>query len=448
MNRTRRKLIWLGISIMASILTIVSSTYAFVVLNDEAKVSEIEFEIENQDGLLLSLDGVNYYQDISYEMIVEAIERYVQTTYASNSKLNYSDFNLTGVSMKNSQFVNPDKEIDRRKNVDRNITYKDYLGNKSYRVGFVTDKEILLDEASGDRNHKLVDAQMGSYVAFDVWCKVETNGISTEDLAKYNLYFSQRTSIKGEAQTVNLVNELTSFDYDKIENDKLAIDKYNANLKEDEKAKVFTLSKEHYMNYYTVFEDVYKLDEKTGEKVLDKNGNPIIQSKENTSITVNPANAMRIAVLQHLDVEVPEVKEDEDPIVLDGFDYTSLLVFEPTFGIQGDLGSSAIESSRGVAGKELTDPSLNAMYTYYNNTHPLSPFDKAASDSDQFDTIHSEDMYTTELGSFEYDTESGDYNVVKLTVMIYLDGWDADYFMGINATDLDIRLGFEIKEQE
>jgi hypothetical protein len=88
------------------------------------------------------------------------------------------------------------------------------------------------------------------------------------------------------------------------------------------------------------------------------------------------------------------------------------------------------------------------MYTYYNNTHPLSPFDKAASDSDQFDTIHSEDMYTTELGSFEYDTESGDYNVVKLTVMIYLDGWDADYFMGINATDLDIRLGFEIKEQE
>jgi hypothetical protein len=45
--------------------------------------------------------------------------------------------------MKNSQFVNPDKEIDRTKNVDRNITYKDYLGNKSYRVGFVTDKEIL-----------------------------------------------------------------------------------------------------------------------------------------------------------------------------------------------------------------------------------------------------------------------------------------------------------------
>lgn len=444
MNRIRRRLVLLGIAIMVSLITVVSTTYAFIILNDEAKVSEIDFEIENQDGLLLSLDGVNYYQDISYEMIVSAIEKYAQTTYNSTDVLEYSNFNLTGVSMKNSTYVNLNKGEDRTKNVDRDIKYIDYLKNESYRVGFVTDDEELVDEASEKRTHKLVDAPQGSYVAFDLWCKVETNGIPVEELLKYNLYFSQRTSIKGANQTVNLVNQLTSFDYDKIVKELAEIEEFNKNLQEGEQAKAFSLTDEHLKKYYTVFEDVYQLDPQTGEKVLDDDGNPIILAKENTSITVNPANAMRIAVLQHLDVETPEVEEGQEPIILDGFDKTSLLVFEPTFGILGDLGSSAIQSAIDN-GMPFNDPRINAMYTYYNNTHPLSPFESAAADSDQFNTIHGNEMYTTKLGAFEYDAKAQDYNVVKLTLMIYLDGWDADYFMGINATDLDIRLGLEIK---
>lgn len=424
MNRIRRKLVWLGITICSLLITLTSTTYAFIVLDREAKVSEVDFNIENQDGLLLSLDGKNFYQDLSYDMIIDAIERYQATVYGSKDNLEYSKFNLTGVTMMNST------DDDYKGLVDRNIEYTDYLENKSYRVKFATDLEVLDNEASAERHHELVPASKGSYVAFDLWCKVETNGIANENLLNYELYFSPRTQITGVTNTVNLVNQLTSLDHDKIAKEKELIAKENESLVEGQEAKSFVLSKEHYMSYYTVFEDQYQVDD-NGDFVL-VNGEKVLTAKKNTTIDVNPVNAMRIAVLQHLDVETQEAN---------GFDNTELFVFEPYEG----LGSSAIQSAIGVAGKELNDPNLNAMFTYYNNTHPLSPFGKAADDSDQFNTIHANEMYSTSLGSFV--SVEGEYNVVKLTVMIYLDGWDADYFMGINTNDLKVRLGFEIKEK-
>ena len=344
MNNIRRRLVLLGIAIMVSLITVVSSTYAFIILNDEAKVSEVDFEIENQDGLLLSLDGVNYYQDLSYQMIAKAIIEAQGGTYTEDDDNVLDNFNISGVQMATD-----------------GASVLRGTGTNGATVSFVKDVVDYTEVDTLEGAHSLVEATSYSYITFDLWCKVETNAMSEAELEKgYELYFSNRTALTGSVQTVSLVNSLTT---------------------------------------------------QTGE----------MQAGE--ELEVNPVNSMRIAVLD---------RETED-----------LLVFEPYEG----LGSSAVEG-----GSEANDPATNAMYTYYNNTHPLSPFASAAEANEQFETVVGLDALTaTKLGVFEYTANpdakdiNDNFNVVKLTVMIYMDGWDADYFMGINETNLQVKLGFEIK---
>lgn len=105
-----------------------------------------------------------------------------------------------------------------------------------------------------------------------------------------------------------------------------------------------------------------------------------------------------------------------------------------------DLGSSAIENGVGV-----NDPTKNAMYTYYNNIHPLHPFESAAEeDLEGFSNI--EDSYTENaIDAFTYSNDG--YNVIKLTVYIWLEGWDADYLATIPTSKINVNLEFELVKQ-
>lgn len=134
-------------------------------------------------------------------------------------------------------------------------------------------------------------------------------------------------------------------------------------------------------------------------------------------ITVNPADAMRLGVV----VEEPAGER-------------TMKVFEPNAG----LGSAAIEGRE----DQIYNKNLNAMYTYYNKTHPFSKFTEAALDGEGFDTARSFDEVS--LGRFTYAEEAGDYNTIKLTVCVWLEGWDADYFMGIPSGKVKVKLGFTI----
>ena len=131
-------------------------------------------------------------------------------------------------------------------------------------------------------------------------------------------------------------------------------------------------------------------------------------------ITVNPKNAMRVGVTY---VDNGENK---------------LNVYEPNEG----LGSSAIEGST----EATHNKNQNAMYTYYNNTHPLSAFTKAAEDGEGYKT--NRDFSLGECGTFMYSEQEKDYNVIRVTVYVWLEGWDADYFAGVPATNVRIKLGF------
>ena len=68
-----RKLI---MSIMTSILimiSIVTSTYAFIVVNKNVQVEDINFNIASQEGILISTDGINFSTGIGYDEIKKAI---------------------------------------------------------------------------------------------------------------------------------------------------------------------------------------------------------------------------------------------------------------------------------------------------------------------------------------------------------------------------------------
>lgn len=113
---------------------------------------------------------------------------------------------------------------------------------------------------------------------------------------------------------------------------------------------------------------------------------------------------------------------------------TSMIVYEPVN--EYNLGSAAIEGRT----DDLHNPSKNAMYTYYNNFFS-EKFTKAADDGEAFDT-HSRFNDGTSLGLFEgvVDTDlNGNkyykYNDVKLTLYLWLEGWDADYFYGITSSN-------------
>jgi hypothetical protein len=107
-----------------------------------------------------------------------------------------------------------------------------------------------------------------------------------------------------------------------------------------------------------------------------------------------------------------------------------------------DLGSSAIEGAEsGTKHDKLT----NAMYTYYNTINDHVPFEYGATDGNAYATQSS--FSNTVLGLFEADAD-GAYEDIKLTVSVYLEGWDADFFTGIpeEASIMNIYLSFVLKE--
>ncbi|MCR5112627.1 MAG: hypothetical protein K6A63_01680 [Acholeplasmatales bacterium] len=116
----------------------------------------------------------------------------------------------------------------------------------------------------------------------------------------------------------------------------------------------------------------------------------------------------------------------------------SFIVYEPVN--EYNLGSAAIEG----ATDDLHNPAKNAMYTYYNNFF-AEKFTEAAADGEAFDT-HSSFVDGTSLGKFEgvitKDSNGNDvykYNDVKITMYIWLEGWDADYFYGIANSNSEAR---------
>lgn len=431
-KKSIKKVLLSGATTLALLVSTVTSTFAFVILNDEANISEFNFNIQNEEGLWISLDGVYYSQDINYSMIKNALE--------ANINPSITDTDSDGDISDEDGFISLDEYIMNPVTLKANKTlvslqdYTDRLGQSSKRLSFAKDSLVSAVDPSGINNiwfnHELVDAASTDYLTFDLWFRIINNGdvatyeytpleSNTPELVPYNysLKFTDYTDIEGEESTVKLSNNLTTFE-------KGTGNPIQYGPKE-------------------IYDDP------------DKNDGDDSYNRE--SITINSADAMRIAVLnnyEYIDWATKQTNQDVKDTTT-----TGLYVFETKNG----LGSAAVKNEEittlegntdtytvyGLDSNE-NDPKINAMYTYYNNTHPISPFTSGADYNESFSTI--KEYTSTVLGTFNYVENTGisavatNYSEIKLSICIYLEGWDADYFYGISANQLAVRLGFEIVE--
>lgn len=378
-------------------VSLVTSTFAFVNLNTEAKVAEFGFSIKNQEGLLISTDGVNFSQDLNYTQITEAIKKYYNEDLAADKKItDYSELSFLPVTLAK------DSASDK-------VEYSQYqymIGNTGvnltdYRANFLKDSIVLADDTyktavgATDNDifykHELVNAESTNYIFIDLWFTIANLG---DEHSAYDLSMSDRTSISGESKFVELKNNLTTTGSEDL----------RTGTRADGAHKDEAYVKGSYLSG-----DV---------------------------IEVNAADAMRLAVV------TPATASNPTP---------TIKVYEPSIG----LGSYAFDKTDAdVIAANLADDNhdsaKNAAYTYYNSLNPLSPFTDYNGDYATYfegtKTLSEFNDDNDTYGKFVYDSTNNRYNTIKLSVMIWLEGWDADYIMGISAQDVNIKLGFEVKK--
>lgn len=130
-------------------------------------------------------------------------------------------------------------------------------------------------------------------------------------------------------------------------------------------------------------------------------------------IEINPKDAMRIGVVG-----------------------TNKLIFEPNQGIA----STAYENYPTTSGDyNLHDPNQNPMVTYFNNTHTKANL--YVKDYSEYVETEKDFNGKKELALFEKQAD-GSYNDAKITVYLWLDGYDADYLEGVNTESVHFFLNF------
>ncbi|MCR5349874.1 MAG: hypothetical protein K6E20_02675 [Acholeplasmatales bacterium] len=88
--KTFRKLILASSTALATALTLTSTTWAWFKINSTATVENFDFQVVGGNGFLVSIDGKNYYNDLSNEQMLKVIARdYGNGTYEIHPYKNY-----------------------------------------------------------------------------------------------------------------------------------------------------------------------------------------------------------------------------------------------------------------------------------------------------------------------------------------------------------------------
>ena len=341
MKSLRRKLI-IGLFTLGLLFTcLTTTTYAWFARNSEAWVNDMELEIENYDGLQISVDNINFRSNIPNNELKKAI---VSKTYGipieslNDDKANemLKSLNIEGVTTSNLKDF---------KTVDSNIKNE-------------------------DGSYKLIDASSENYYSFDLYFKIETS--KAADL-EYDLTF-------------------VSEDYSNLSTSNVGIPRVG---KAPTKA-----------NVYSTFN--------VGDKEI----------KAGSKVDIDLRDAVRIGVLH-----------DESLSELDPNDkgYT---IYEPYMG----LGSYAIEGESDSKYNPAMNYMLNHLEAYSGKLSPISSEKKEVYKNTEKD-------FNGEISFGRFTpTEDNKYKTVKITVFIWLEGYDSDYLSTVDDLGLSFKLSFRKKE--
>ena len=320
-----------------------TTTYAWFARNKEAWTEEVDIEIENYGGLLISVDGVNFKASIDNLDIKRAI---VAKAYG----LNINDL------------TDPEAVEQRFKEMKfKDVTTKDL-------VTFNTINE----HKKTDGYYEIIEANPINYYKFDLFFMIDAQGTQNED---FDLTFVSN-SYKAEDNKDDDASGNARVPYIKSIPTKASVHSgFSVGAGED------------------------KIDYAAGDK-----------------IDVDLKNAVRIGVIH-----------DETR--------SGITIYEPYKG----LGSYAIE---GEDDKDY-DPAYNYMLrhleAYGGGLRPLPGEDKDIYKNTQKD-------FEGEVSFGRFTANDNKYNKLKLTICIWLEGYDSDYLSTVDDVSMSFGLTFCKKE--
>lgn len=331
MNKLRNKLLLSIWMLVATTVTLASTTYAWFASNKEVGLDDFDLELETQQNMLVSIDGVNFSSRITNE----ELKRGIVAKYK-------------GIDVNDVDDISSFDDI--------HLQCVTYDGTTFKKINEVYDSEkkttkYILEETS---------VASGMFISFDLW--FQYTSFKNDNSSYYVTFVGDSYSdnnvsssyLNGSKNDVVLYNKLTTIDKNYIAGD---------------------------------------------------------------VITINTGNALRLGVTTN---------ESEN------------LIFEPNIGY----------SSYAILGETdpLYDPAYNPMLTYFNNINlgNLAPISENV------------DMYKNTIKSFDSNTKLGVftkndnnlYNIIKLTISVWLEGMDGDYIIGCTNTSLSMLLNFCVKKYE
>lgn len=370
-----RKLVLSISAVIALSLTLTSTTYAWFSRNNDAIIDNFDINIEDHDGLLVSVDGINYYNAIDNNNLYKAIA-------AKRFNKLVSDVDDSDITKVKQTILSPVSTYDLN-------TFTTISNNSKVENGY------YLNDI----------ADVSSYISFDLYFKVDNS--KSDNLNNYYLSFLDQKTIDE-----NNINKNNGYD-DVIASTSTSYLKSNVDNSGNTTPSVVSLLNSLYTNE-EVSDGEYKENSVDSKKYK--------KYSSGDAINVTSSNALRIGI-----------KTSDDKVA----------IYEPSVNM--GYGSYALNSDEYIkyAGNNYNinyDSSYNAMFTYFNNRHvdklkALENVDTAASYlSGNYTKTY--DVYTNTEKDFESKLNFGEFNtnnLVKITVYIYLEGYDADFIDDVSG---------------
>ncbi len=408
-----RKLI-VGISTLGLlIMTFVSATYAWFEINSRASVENFRFEVHGGLGFLVSIDNVNYYNDLSLEQLQKSmLVAYGNGEYRlandGSEKLYQVTYGAGGQEVLNE------------------------LSNAQINT-LVNDKIKLLPTTSTngrdltDLYNSASSVSTGRFVQFNVYFRTQSRRV--EDRFAYEIYLNGEDGVLEDGSVVEPTTITSS-----ITNVPLSAD-MNATLPTTDGKYVTALKRTNAQNVKDTI-NVYSsnalrisITESTLREfdVLDTNNQPVIDEetglpKKEKRYDVTDENATKI-------YELNDTVNTNTDLGSYATDYT---------GGKTDAELDAMITTQGTLVEDenlaLYCSKFNAMYTYYNNLKPDAKIEHIsyANKPQTLRDLSTKDAVTKVV--------SGD-DPKLLTFRVWLEGWDADCFDGLTNA-VKVRLAF------
>lgn len=181
MKQKAIKLVLSGAASLALAVSLTATTFAYVLIGNNVIVEEFSFDVEGQEGLLISLDGENYSQDITSEQL---------KTFIAGSVEDFNKRKLTGTTVKH--------------NAGSAVYEGNYLSFEKEQINYI--------DASDTYERSYVGAIPNEdYLAFDLYFQALNTQTSATN---FNLSFGEKTYIKSIQDDVKLLNGFRTWTYD------------------------------------------------------------------------------------------------------------------------------------------------------------------------------------------------------------------------------------------